>query len=477
MDSAHAQGQRDANTASEAVATRTNVASASARSESQASLPRDFVVRIASTLGRLAAADAEERSRPRRAPQAVADRREIVEGGCLSNTHPQTSHETLAGYPEYTVSGGFDWLAWSAGVDWIPICFGGIFLELEWVKKSCQDEKKPFEWLDLIGVGPVRVFRTGLNHGGDKGQHFEFKLSYRGVVIGLAKKQFAAGNRPNLFVVQTGRDCLLIGAQESYRIVREFIELLGGIIKFERVSRADLCLDIAGLDVAILQEAVERRQFVSVARSVRPHHELVREKKSGFEAGKHPLHLTVYDKSHEMRDKCDALYLEAMIERRWGGAVPPTATRIEFQASRPWLVKNGINSPLYLFRLAGSLVEKLTGNWFRLTDAPVDRENNNQSRAATLPLWASIQHGFAKVFGRPLGPLSPLHRERVSPARLVRQGRGCLVNALLQRGTKCVSYDDLVVETAKLMHDIEPTPAEKRKFINDFHRRETEFLA
>jgi hypothetical protein len=424
-------------------------------------------------------ADAEEQ-RASGAPQAAGS--EVSEvaigGGCLSNTHPQASHPGYADIvPGCHVSGGFDWLAWAASVQWNPLSFSSTMAELEEAKLKCQEKKEEFQWMDLVGLGPIRVFRQGFNRGGDAGQHFEFKLSYKDVAIGLARLECGTKWRANLFACMRGRDCLLLGAREGYDIVREFIRRLAGEIQWEQAARADFSLDIARLDVVEIQEAAERGQFITAARNVAPWTNLVGHKKSGLSVGKRPLHLTVYDKLAQVLIKSDVLYRQAMQDRRWDGELPDKATRVEFQASRQWLLNQGVDSPDDLFRLAGAVVAKLTGEWFRLTAKPVDRENNNQGRAETLALWEQIQLGFARVFGEPNGQLIPIERERIHPERLIRQGRGCLANAMLQMGRRCETFDDFVFSAVEVLQRSVPTAEDAVKFIEDYRRRITEFAA
>lgn len=114
------------------------------------------------------------------------------------------------------------------------------------------------------------------------------------------------------------------------------------------------------------------------------------------------MRLSVYDKLMERIGKSEALYLQALVDRRWyGGHDLQSASRVEYQMHRRWLVEQGISTPDDFLRLRGSLSEKLTHDWFRLTKKHVDRRNKHQSRAATHPIWEGIQKAFATIFGQP----------------------------------------------------------------------------
>jgi hypothetical protein len=423
-----------------------------------------------------AAAAATERSEASTGQAAAAAGGSgIAEGGCPSNTHPQTSQE--AALPGCSISGGFDWLAWSASVEWGQESFKQMMQEFQRAKIGCQELKQAFEWVELEGIDPVRVFRTGFNRGGDAGQHLEFKLSYHDVNIGLSRERVGTDRQPNFYAELTGRNCLLLGAAEGYQLMRKLVRTLGGIVQWERIARVDFCLDVGGLDTRSLQTVVEAKQFITTAKNVQPHGNVIGDKKTGFSVGKRPLRLVVYDKICQLATKNDALYLQAMIDRRYGGIRPEKATRVEFQTSRHWLRKQGVDSPDDVFRLAGAIVGKLSHQWFRLTDEPVDRKHNNQGRVATLPAWMGIGVGLAQVFGQPMGELIPIQRERVRPERLIRQGFGCLISAMLQIGRPCENLDDVLLHIFKLIEGIVPTAFDEEKLIKNYQRCLTEYAA
>lgn len=295
----------------------------------------------------------------------------------------------------------------------------------------------------------MRARRVGFNRGGEKGQHYDFSLKIPGMSIGLAPRdvtpQEAAKSptqiAPNFVAKQTDRDCLLFGAVEGFEMAEALLEALGGKPLLKRISRGDLCLDVVNLDVQELLALVKSQHFITRARSARPQIDYVTEKATGFNVGKHPLYMTVYDKVREQYGKTDALYLQALIDRRWGGDIPDTATRIEFQMAGNWFRDHGINTPEDFLQHSGTLSELLTHDWFRLTEGPVDREGKHQSRAKTHPIWLGMQEGFAEIFGPPQGEMTPLAREQVEPIALARQGRGCLAACLLQMGIEFYTYD------------------------------------
>jgi hypothetical protein len=273
----------------------------------------------------------------------------------------------------------------------------------------------------------------------------------------------------------TGRECLLVGAVEAHEKAEVFISALGGEPIELKLSRGDLCLDIANLSAFDLHELVKSGHFITHASHVRPAIDYLTDKITGFYAGKTPLYLTVYDKVAERMGKVDQLYNQALIDRRWYGQLPRVAARIEYQLRRPWLLEKGISTPRDFLDRRGSLTETLTKDWFRLTERKVDRRNKHQSRATTHPLWVGIQQAFQTVFGPSEGFLAPIKRNKITPIELAAQARGCIAACLLQMGIELHSYEDFSNKAKKIMLRFFENPEDRIKFLQDFDRRKMEF--
>lgn len=390
----------------------------------------------------------------------------------------------MKGYPDYQLTGGIDWFEWWSLVHWEnPSRFQRAMGLIQEAKLRCQSLKTAYQEVQLPDFGPVRVKRVGFNRGGEKGQHYDFSLKIPGVSIGLSPRDIvpkeieksATKIAPNFVAKQTGRDCLLFGAVEGFEMAEALLEALGGKPVLKRISRGDVCLDVVNLDVQYLLALVKAQCFITRARTARPHINYVTEQESGFSVGKHPLYMTVYDKVRERFGKTDALYLQALIDRRWGGDIPDTAARIEFQMARNWFRDHGINSPEDFLLHRGTLAELLTHEWFRLTEGPVDREGKHQSRAKTHLLWLGIQEGFAAIFGPSQGELTPLDRERVQPIELARQGRGCLAACLLQMGIEVKSYDQFVQACMAILTGLFPKSDDRAIYMEQLAKRRMEF--
>lgn len=217
--------------------------------------------------------------------------------------------------------------------------------------------------------------------------------------------------------------------------------------------------------------------MITRAKGVHPNRDALDGIGTGFTAGKRPLRLVVYDKLAEQLPKQDKLYFQALIDRRWRGKSPKAASRIEFQVSREWFVNNGISSVNTLFEKQGTVIANLVQDWFRLTTEPVDRTNQNQSRAKTSRLWLSIGEAFDWVFGHHRSDLQPIMRERVKPIRLAQQARGCLANYLRQTGKRPQSIREFSEMGVQAILATFLSDREAEEFLANFQRQLTEWAA
>lgn len=399
----------------------------------------------------------------------------LESGGCPSNTHPHSSQFALDGFPEYLAAGGLDWFEWTAFVWWHQDRFAQFIELLESKKRILQEGSDSSMIVELEGLGSITLRRTGRNRGKQRGQHFEYQLSYDGIPIAIANRPVATESLPNVWLQLTGTTCLLLGPEEGYIKSRAFIEALGGVITKEILSRVDLTIDISGLHVGVLQNLAEAGYFVCRASEVVPYTNLKTGEQTGLRAGHSPLYMTIYDKLRAHIGKTDRLYLQGLIDRRWGGIIPEAATRIEFQVGRTWLREHGISSPHDFLLNSGAVAHKLTHNWFRLTERPVDRANKNHSRAGIHPVWAAAQQAFALVYCEPTAELVPINREAVDPLQLIKQGRGCLKNAILQQGHVPQDYDEFIALAAEQMRQAGGTEVEQQEFIRTLRHLATEY--
>jgi hypothetical protein len=391
--------------------------------------------------------------------------------GCLSITQGESSQVGEKG----RAVGSEDWFECAICVKWKPGAIESLSQRLEFEKARCQQSHGNENWIDLPGLASLKVGRTGKSKGGGRGAHFEFHLGYRGIEFLLSSRREYCDTLPNAWLTLTGRHCLLVGSFAGLAAFREIVSLLGGETVSEKLSRVDLTLDIAGLPVRAFHDVYAQDWFVSTARRDSVYRD--GGNVTGFTRGQSPCRVTFYDKLREVQEGVDTNISDVMIRDRWGGQLPDSASRIEFSLRRQWLRDLSVNTTSEYFAARGVIVQKLTGDFFRLTDSAVDRKNNHQSRAATHPLWDEVQQAFAKWAGRPSGTLVRPPDELSEPIKLLKQGLGCFKKAALISGVELVSLKDAELFAMQALEKALPTEAERQLWLETYRRESTEYPA
>jgi hypothetical protein len=330
----------------------------------------------------------------------------------------------------------------TGGIDWLETCVYGCwpmaaFGELAKVWNTLKDKAASAgddQFFDAPGGERLLVEGYGLRNK----CHWVFR--YRGCQIGIVNRAAASESFGSVFVTVPGDACLAVGAVELWQDIRRLLKSIG----FEEIravpSRVDVCVDLPGVALAEFVEPFLQGKFVCRATSERTYREA--REYTAFETGK-TIRMRCYDKWRECCNDPDRFAL--MIDRRWSddGVPPCCATRVEFQVRRDTLKEMSIWTVDDLFSKLGSVVEWLTGDWFRLTDDVPDRENHNVARSGPSELWQHVRAMFKEWLP---GAAEPVERRRKTVPEdrfLIRQGLGCL-EASIARGQVVVdSLGDL----------------------------------
>jgi len=241
-----------------------------------------------------------------------------------------------------------------------------------------------------------------------------------------------------------------------------------------KVSRVDACVDLPEAEVDCFCDPFHLGHYLTRGRksALHEHDEIflqgveefrVGRQYSGFSLGSGAIRLRVYDKMREAMFSPEKLALLAM--RRWGRSAT-CATRIEFQLRREALKRWGVDSLDDWIAKRGAVTQKLTHDWFRLTEGLPDPKHTD--RAETLPIWETTQQRFAEWCGEPCEePLKPLLVAPANVDHLIKQCVGLLLTILVRLGRPVDSADSFVHEGMCLLID----SITKRDIANEFRRR------
>lgn len=320
---------------------------------------------------------------------------------------------------------------------------------LEEVYRLARDTKQqqPF----ALAGKPLFVFENGMGAG--RQSRLTYRLEWGGVTIGIADRPADKRNVYNFQLQVSGTACLLWGLESVREIAFAMVEELGGTLRDEWTRRIDICLDLPGLDLrSELLPAFMEERFITSALNWNPWSG--KGGTTGFSVGRGgSVTLNVYDKLVESATRKSPDYYRAMIDRRWGGIIPSAATRLEYQARKPWLDAHGFTTADAVLKGLPNIVHLLTAEsrpLFRMTADRVDRENKHQSRASTLPLWAVLLEVLQRWTGEPGEPPPRIERGLISLKRVYTTVRSMLAKAAAMRGEVCENIEDGIEVFRKL---------------------------
>jgi hypothetical protein len=339
---------------------------------------------------------------------------------------------------------------WSGAEDWLEVClyinwtnWRKLNKRLKSAKEDAAVEGAPPGFCDIQFMGgTATVDPGGARLGGKKGPYFAYKLQFDEITILIAEREQAHKTFPSAVVRINGEACLYPGANECYQKALMMFRELGGPIIRNRLSRVDICLDMPEVDIEPFDRAFLEERYICRAVSKSRH--------SGtgvtVSIGKSPLMCRIYDKKAEVELKANPHKNLCMRILRWKSCeIPDCAIRVEFELRRDALKERGIDTVEDYYAKRADLVHYLTTNWLRFTANKVDRENKNQSKARTLPLWNRVRKAFKAWAGNPTGePLTPLDKEQADVKNLLKQLMGVGQTAAEYQGQKVETIEELL---------------------------------
>lgn len=346
------------------------------------------------------------------AARASAHRASADAGVKSSNTPPPSSkNDEMDNWV-----GAEDWLQYCLYVEWDKN-WPDLNNRLKRAKEDAAVEGAPPGFCDIYFMGgSATVSPSGVPEGG---VYFAYKLTYEEVSVLIAERESPHKTFPSVRIVISGTGCLYPGVTECYEKANRMIEALGGKIVRNKLSRVDICLDMPEVDIEPFDRAFQEDRYICRA--------VAKARHSGtgvtVALGKSPLMCRIYDKKAEVELKANPHKNLCMRVYRWKcNEMPSAATRVEFELRREALKDRGIDTVEDYYAKRADLIHYLTHNWLRFTANKVDRENKNQSKARTLPLWNKVRKAFKRWAGEPAGrSLEPLPKGRANVRNLIKQ--------------------------------------------------------
>lgn len=296
-------------------------------------------------------------------------------------------------------TGGFDTSNVCLAVVWGNREFQAVRAVLEEGRETAQKLEQPIP-LTLPGLdGDERVYIEpyGARRGG---RSCRWVLTWQGCEIAVCDS-LGDGEHFNVFFRHGSAKLMASGLLGTHTDLLAIVKAMGGEVAGESVSRADICVDLAGEEVDTLAKILQTHLVC------RAHGKSVNYGK-GFKAncvtiGQRgaKVYLRMYDKVQELKAHPDPVKEQLLIERRWGGEKPEAAMRVEFELRGELLRRFNIRTVAELAERVNEVSHWLLVAWIRFAAEEVDRENNHQSRASELhPLWEKTCAAFAAWCGQ-----------------------------------------------------------------------------
>lgn len=349
----------------------------------------------------------------------------IGRGGQTNNMAPVTSHwaESVTFEGSRTAAGGLDWLAWSAVAgfdDW-----ASMREELEAAHEAAIEHGKPVNW-------EIRGVRCVVHpHGTGKGtNHRRYLLQALGSTFSIADREPSKGS-PNVFVETRGETLLAIGLHGVLEHVDTVLSTWRCFVGETFVSRVDLRVDVVGLKVGEAIKSFTDQNVVRQSRKFAMFGDGLECQTLQIGAKGASCQMRIYDKIAELKGQDNKV--ELMKNAVWGGAVPESSTRIEFQLRREKLTDLKVFTLTDLLQSMGRVSHYLTFEWFRAVDDCDDRTHT--SRAKVSEWWKRVRGQFeAFTSAFVVGEKSKQVKGGTDAVKMYKQAAGCLKRAFAEMG-------------------------------------------
>ncbi len=254
---------------------------------------------------------------------------------------------------------------------------------------------------------------------------YEWVLRNDDVRVCIARDARGGSVMPEVYVTFSSQYLWTEGAEGA---VRRFKQWLGSwaLIRDTKVSRCDLCIDIAMPFpvIDLKNEVVSRvRGKVEYSEPLKTEHYVSGRRDTGYKLGSGSLSARIYDKTAEIKVSQKEWFRDYWLKEDWDGET--TVIRCEFQARRDFLKDMEVNTFEDLIERLADIWRYCTHDWLRICHVG---SATNQARWKCKEFWQIIQNSFI-LFGQAHGVLR-YKAKQVRRDHLICQGLGCIKTAI-----------------------------------------------
>lgn len=389
--------------------------------------------------------EAEEQSetiRRRSATQPTSGGLPLPANASPSLTHSQSSSVSRIDALRKGV-GSRDWLSGAGCGTWDKERSTAFFSRVEELKRKHGNAKTDifYDGLDI----PALLSPRGIGFGNVA--HLEVVLYFNGMMLAVSPRDSDSRQLWNFQYKIPGEPCVVHGADECFDYVFQVLGEIGFTVTDDWISRMDLTFDVADYDMNDFPvTAFTEGRFLTTAKKWTLHDGT--KGKTGYTiGGGNRISFTCYNKLEEAFRKHKDDYVKAMIDKRWGGRIPDSATRFEYRLMRNYLADHGINRGSDAFMHLPGLIGKITSSgpypFFVITDKVPDRKGKHQSLVNPDPEWLAFVNAFQAWTGEEAKPLPSKVRVDVCDIRAFERICGSLTSIAARNDRKVNGKHDL----------------------------------
>jgi len=286
-----------------------------------------------------------------------------------------------------------------AGIDTLAVGFdveGYALTSEDWA--ALADAKANAQGSMFDSGGSPIVFQGHKFSVSPKGSHgYEYLLQNNDMTIQIAERATGGSAYPEVRVTWRSEYLWRHGWRGTYAYVASWIRhwALGSV---EKVSRADLCIDVA---MPLPEVNLRAGECVSHARNKTEFHvqrHLKGMDETGFVFGQGDLLCRVYDKRAEIKVSHKDWFMEMWRKNGWNGTDP--VTRVEFQVRRDHLKEQQIETVQDLENQLADLWMYFSQEWLSIRDE--NEGDSNHRRWPVKEFWSVVRDSVA-AFGTVTG--------------------------------------------------------------------------
>jgi hypothetical protein len=314
----------------------------------------------------------------------------------------------------------------ACGIDTLVIGFSiGSYLDVNNFEALTEAKNKAGErQFDKNGCG-VEWFGTEFNTAARGAMGYEWVVRNADVTVCIAREAQGGSIIPEVYVSFSSQNLWTNGLDGAVMMFERWLSKWA-VISDTKISRADLCVDVAmpfpeiDIKTEIVSRARKKRR-VNEVEKIEHHVECRRD--TGYRFGSGDLVGRLYDKTSEIKVSQKEWMKEVWKAEGWDGESP--VVRYEFQCRRNFLKEMSVNSLEQLKEGLADIWRYCTHDWLRVCDQGA---KTNQSRWKSKDYWTLIQESLS-LFGQAYGVLR-MKAKKVRYDHLFREIRGCCVSAV-----------------------------------------------